>query len=376
MRKVILFLILVVSVSFSQKVKVTFEVRVNKLPDTSAIYITGNHSELGDWNPAIKMLNKKSDLKWSTTLEFEKGTSLEYKFTLGSWNKEALKKEGKASANSKLIVNNDTTVFAEVNAWGENNVHSSFKGQITGTVRYHQNMTGNNIKPRDIIVWLPPDYVKEENKRYPVLYAHDGQNLFDPNTSAFRVDWQMDEASDSLIRKGKLDPFIIVGIYNTPDRSREYRAGDTGFAYMDFVVKKLKPFIDKNYRTLTDRNNTASIGSSAGGTISFLLLMMHNDVFGKAACLSPAFKYEGKDFVSPFRSMSSRPDVRLYMDDGGVGIDSLLLPGIEEMILQLKGRGYKEQNDFTFYFDKEAEHNESAWARRLWRPLTYLFGKE
>jgi enterochelin esterase-like enzyme len=166
----------------------------------------------------------------------------------------------------------------------------SIRGQITGTLRYQRALKGAGIKDRDLVVWLPPDYEADQTRRYPVIYMHDGQNILDSVTSSFGTDWSVDETADDLIRKKSIEPVIVVGIYNTSDRMKEYTPGDKGTAYMDFVVKTVKPLIDSTYRTKADRKNTIVGGSSASGIMSFMLVWEHADVFSKAICMSPAFK--------------------------------------------------------------------------------------
>jgi len=356
--------------------KITFVVSTYKLDDSSSVYITGNDEKIGEWDPALIKLNKEQGNRWKIELSFPKGTKLEYKFTLGDWKMEALNGKGETPNNSLLTVVNDTIVSVTINHWGSAPPRRiSFHGQITGEVKYHRNFRGEGILPRDIIVWLPPSYKKEELKRYPVLYAHDGQNLFDPSTSSFGVDWQLDETVDSLIKQGKIKEIIIVGIYNTPERSKEYFTGDTGKSYMKFIVKELKPFIDKTYRTLPDRKNTASMGSSAGGLVSFMLGWEYNDVFSKAACISPGFYIEELDYITPvLNDKEKKKDIKIYIDCGGKGLDSILLTGTKKMLSALKEKGYRKGKDYQWYFDKTGEHNEQNWARRLWRPLEYLYG--
>jgi predicted alpha/beta superfamily hydrolase len=205
----------------------------------------------------------------------------------------------------------------------------------------------------------------------------DGQNLFDPKTSAFGIDWQLDETADSLIKSKAIREIIIVGIYNTQDRNIEYLDTKPGHQYMDFVVNKLKPFIDKNFRTLPDRKNTAVGGSSAGALISFMLLWEHPDIFSKAACLSPAFHIDDIDYIPKVSDYNGfKKKVRFYIDVGTEGLDAKLKPGAEEMIKALENKGYKENKDFEFFIAKGAVHNEAAWGKRNWRYLKFMFGKK
>ena len=368
---------LIITTIFPQTQKqVRFIVSAKNLPDSAVIYITGNRPELGNWKPDVLPLKKSESGDWEITINLPIGFHLEYKFTLGSWEKEALGKNGSVRANSVLDVINDTIIYTKINSFS-NRVSHELKGQITGSVEYFHNLKGEGIKDRDVIVWLPPGYNENSNERYPVLYMHDGQNIVDPKTSSFGTDWQIDEAADSLIRNKMIKPVIIVGIYNTPDRSSEYAANDTGYAYMDFIIHKLKPMIDSTYRTLPDRENTAAGGSSLAGLISFMLAWEHPEVFSMAVCLSPAFRIERYDFVTPVEKYSgSKKQIKIYIDNGSKGVDSLLQDGVDLMLTVLKNKGFAEGKDLYYYKDENADHSERSWAKRIWRPLIFLFGNK
>ena len=362
-----------------KKEKVTFKVTAPGIKGDSLVYIAGNCPELGNWNPSAVPLIKLNDSTFEKIIPFNTETEIEYKFTKGSWNNEALAPNGSVPGNSSLKVEKDTIVKISISKW-KNGVtdqnKSSFKGQITGTVKYFRDMKGQGIKPRDVIVWLPPSYETNKTKRYPVLYMQDGQNLFDPQTSSFGVDWQLDESADSLIKAGAIREIIIVGIYNTIDRNEEYIDSKQGHAYMKFVVDILKPFIDKNFRTLPERQNTAVGGSSAGALISFMLLWEYPEVFSKAACLSPAFHIEDIDFVPDVVNYAGpKKSIRVYFDIGTLGLESRLKPGLDEMVKVLESKGYVQGKDFKYYFAAGALHNEAAWAKRNWRYLEFLFKK-
>jgi predicted alpha/beta superfamily hydrolase len=244
-------------------------------------------------------------------------------------------------------------------------------------VRYHRGLRGNGLRhERDVIVWLPPSYAAEQKRRYPVLYMHDGQNIIDPSTSFIGYDWHADEVSDSLIRAGTMEEIIIVGIYNSPDRMLEYSDTPLGRQYAQFVVAKVKPLIDSLYRTKPERANTAVMGSSMGGLISFLFVWWHPEIFSKAGCLSSTFSYDhGKLLTEMKQDSGPQKNFRIYMDCGGYGGESTLKPGMDSMLKLLQEKGYVENQDFLSFYDERAEHSERAWAARLWRPLTFLFGK-
>ncbi len=373
----LILLVLVNSTLLSQTVKVNFVIHAKTTNDSDKIYIAGNNESLGNWNPGIIRLDKINDTTWTKSFEFNKGTQLEFKFTRGDWNKEALDKNGFVPQNHLVYVKNDTTLYYEIKKWKDESgriVNASHT--ITGDVRIFKNLNFGKLKPRNIIVWLPPCYNQNSSKRYPVLYMQDGQNLFDATTSAFGVEWRADETADSLIKNKIVSPFIIVGIYNTSDRTEEYTLTPKGIEYMKFIVTKLKPFIDKTFRTLPDNDNTAVGGSSYGGTISFLLAWNFPEVFSKAALFSPAFKTDRFDLSEKIINEKGKKDIVLYIDNGGVGLEEKLQPEIDEMIEVLKQKGFKQNENLFYYKAPEAKHFEADWAERFWQPLVIFYGKE
>lgn len=375
----VVLLLAALSVSFPQLVKVSFYVHSIPLPDSQSIYIVGNHEEIGGWIPNKALLNKVSDSLWSVTKQFPKGTSLEFKFTQGTWETERLEPDGSTPKNSTLVVKSDTALYFTATRFANSFGTRTIIGKITGTVAYHKNFEFKGLASRNVIVWLPKEYEAEPTRRFPVIYMHDGQNLFDPATASFGVDWQADETADSLIRLSKTEPIIMVGIYSSAERMQEYIPGEKSKLYMQGIVNSLKPFIDKTYRTKPQREYTATWGSSAGGTISFMLSWHYPNVFSKAACFSPALQINRDAINFDLTALvkehkGAMPDVKYYFDNGGVGLEAILQPGIEEMIEALKAKGFVEGKQFISYFDINAEHSESAWAKRVWRPLIFFFG--
>lgn len=368
--------ILQIAIHSQEDVKVAIRVITTNLQAESEVYITGNDDKLGNWKPDAVELLEVEDNIWTKSFSFSKGKKLEFKLTLGNWNSEALNDDGTVPSNKKLEVFKDTTIEISVKLWSDTSKQKSV-GQITGIVKYHLNMKAESLKPRDVIVWLPPFYFIQPEKRYPVLYMHDGQNIFNPKTSFLNVDWQIDETADTLIRKDLIEDIIIVGIYNTPQRRSEYSENDTGYAYMNFIIDSLKPFIDRNYRTKTSREYTAVGGSSMGGLISFMLAWEHPDIFSKAICMSPAFKVRRFNFVDNVESYKGeKKNIKFYIDNGGVELDSLIQFGINDMLSTLNKKGFKEKEDYYWIQDLNAKHNEDAWSKRVWRALIFLFGTE
>lgn len=353
----------------------TVKVRVvvpKDTPDTARVFLAGNLPVLGTWRPDGMALARQSDGSWTGEFSVKAGERVEFKVTLGSWDSEAIYEASKVPGNTVLEVSSDTTVVMKPITWR----FRGLEGGITGSVRYHRQLTGDGLRyPKDVIVWLPPSYEREPEKRYGVLYMHDGQNIIDPRTSYLGYDWRIDEVADSLIRAGSIEELIIVGMSNSPDRREEYSTTDLGRAYVRFVVTKLKPMIDSTYRTLPGREHTAVMGSSMGGLISFLFVWWHPEVFSMAGCLSSAFAYdEGLILDAVDSSKALPPGIKIYMDCGTLELEARLLPGMERMKELLVARGMKEGSDLLVVVDQGAAHNEPAWANRLWKPLTFLYG--
>ncbi len=356
------------------QINVTFEV-ISNTNDSAGVYISGNHILLGNWMPGAVRFNRIDSITWRKTISLPAGTDIEYKFTRGTWDKEALNEKEEIPQNEVVKVWNDTLISKQIDFWNNGKPRQIF-GQITGTVEHHKYFQSNEVIPRDIVVWLPPSYEVDIKRTYPVLYMHDGQNVFDPFTSSFGYDWQADETADSLIKADAIEEIIIVGIYSTNLRTAEYSNTDTGAAYMRFVVNELKPFIDKNYRTKTDRHNTAVAGSSLGGLISFMLIWKYPEIFSKTSCFSPAFKVKDINYLPNVAAYSGeKKPIKIYIDNGGVGLENELQPGIDEMLGLLFSKGYEIEKDLYWYRNPDAMHNEQAWAKRFWRALVFMFGK-
>ena len=335
----------------SDQIRIRFQVHSPQLSEESRVFITGNVAALGNWRPDFAQMELTGKHTWSFELSVPRGTEIEYKYTLGDWAREGARADGRPFANLKLTATESTTQQDRMEAW-TNRKPRTFKGQVTGEVRYHRQFAGKGLRPRDVVVWVPPSYQSQQQRTYPVLYMHDGQNLFDPRTSAFGVDWQVDETLTRLIRAGEIAPLIVVGIFNTRDRSREYGEGDKGDRYRSFVVDELKPFIDSEYRTKPERAHTLVGGSSAGGLCAFIMAWEQSETFAGAICISPAFRYQRPDgtvsidYVSQVLS-ASRPQrsIRLYIDNGGRGVDEKLMPGVDAMVQALRAKGFVEGAD-------------------------------
>ena len=373
---VTLLLALMVFTGRSQNITVTVKVVApEETPDSAMIFIAGNKPVLGDWNPG-RVGMTKGPSTWDFQFEASKGEVIEFKITRGSWSNQAVYRKDQIPDNIRFTAAKDTLITITPFSWQD--LRHGASGGITGAVRYHRGLKGAGLNyTRDVVVWLPPSYEKENSTRYPVLYMHDGQNILDPSTSFIGYDWRIDEMTDSLIRSGAIQEIIIVGISNSPDRSPEYSDTRLGRSYASFVVHTLKPMIDSLYRTKPEAAHTSVMGSSMGGLISFLFAWWYPDVFSQAGCLSSAFLFDDNKILKEVRDYSGpRKNLRFYLDCGTVDLEARLRPGSEEMAKILEEKGYNKGIAFEYYLDDGAVHNERAWAERVWRPLTFFFRKK
>ena len=247
------------------------------------------------------------------------------------------------------------------------------KEEIVGKVVYHKEVFSPILNnKRDIVVWLPTGYNPHKNpdKKYPVLYMHDGQNIMDPKTAYVGKDWRIDETIMKLIKQKKIKEIIVVGIYNSPDRLDEYSWSEKGQNYLKFIVTELKPFIDSTYKTLSDKENTAIMGSSMGGLISFYAAWHYPDVFSMAACLSSSFYYNNDRSIKQVEEYTGhKKHIRFYIDHGEDGSNRG-----QRMFVELSKKGYVIGQDIDYFYAPGAEHSEKDWAARLERPLLFFFG--
>ncbi len=240
---------------------------------------------------------------------------------------------------------------------------------------------------RDVTVWLPEAYLEEPERRFPVFYLHDGQNVFDGRTAYIAGHtWQAIEAADALTSAGRMEPVILVGVANagkkrleeyTPTRDAKM-GGGVGNRYGKLLVEELKPLVDRSFRTLTDAANTGLGGSSLGGLISLALGLEYPQVFGRLAVLSPSVWWNQRsllNLVSDFKIGSlpegvARP--KIWLDIGtSEGLKHLRDADLLHRRLQL--RGWKDGTDLRYLRVEGGVHTEDAWAARFGEVLEFLF---
>lgn len=246
---------------------------------------------------------------------------------------------------------------------------------VVGTVKLLPKLWSPQLgNERDILVYLPPSY-QHTDRRYPVIYMHDGQNLFDQAT-AFSCEWGVDETLEATSRYGL--EAIVVGIPNMGvERCNEYspftdprHGGGCGDEYLQFIVDTVKPIIDRDFRTLSDRENTGILGSSMGGLISLYAFFQQPSVFGFAGVLSPALWF-GDRAIFEFVERADVVPGTIYLDVG-TEEGAVTLADTRRMRDLLQQKGYVAACDLHYVEDVGAHHCEAAWAARLHDALYYV----
>lgn len=356
-------------------------------PAGATLWIAGNAPALGGWNPAGLKLAAGADGRHGASVRIERGTLLEFKVTRGSWETVEKGPNGEELANRLHRAEADDTVRIEVARWrSDGGVAPARRSTRTGDIRSLGVVPSRFVAPREVLVWLPPGYDAEPARRYPVLYLHDGNNMFDDSTS-FVGEWRLDETASRLIGEGRIPPFIAVAIYNTPDRIAEYThardslgRGGKGAEYGRFLIEELKPMVDGRFRTRPGDAHTAIMGSSLGGVISLELAIERPGVFTRVGCVSPAAWWADRDLVArAARAPGNR--LRVWMD---IGSDEgtpqagrrRWVEDAEAVAAALRKSGVRP-GALRFEVIEGGRHNEAAWAARLDRILVFLLeGRE
>lgn len=369
-------------------------------------------SSLNNWNPADPKFQLKKSRTEPPTWQLEltpqqlSGHQVEFKITRGSWDSVEVDADGKdignrsigesswAMGETGLVMKVDVQGYADQRGtrWAIPTDRETQRREpsVTGTLDIFDVESKTLGNTRKVRVWLPRGYNNEANKdhRYPVLYMHDGQNVFDRSTSFAGVEWGADETAQNLIDTGKIEPLIIVGIDNTgATRSREYNPSYTTFdgqqnyaeKYVDWLTSDLMPMINQRYRTATGPANTSLGGSSFGGNVTIFAAMHAPGTFGRLLVESPAVMISDKAIVARAREFSGEWPSRIFVGVGTketsrAGEAESYLTSVKELASVLESKGLSAER-LKLEVENGGIHNESTWARRLPGAMMYLFGK-
>jgi len=370
------FILILLLISSLLKSQVTFIVSdlPENTPPEDIIYIAGtfNGWDPGDPDFALALNGEGS---WEIMLGAQsEGSLIEFKFTRGDWGTVEKGANGEEIANRTFTYGNGDTVYVVILNWAD----------VSGGTTATDNVSiidDNFYMPqldryRRIWVYLPQNYFNNPDEHYPVLYMHDGQNVFDAFTS-FAGEWEVDETLNGLEDQGVKVPIVVAidngGVLRTDEYSpwvnTNYGGGE-GDAYVDFITETLKPYIDDNFRTLPDQIHTGIMGSSLGGLISYYGAINRQDIFGKAGLFSPSYWFS--DTVWTFlQEIGSELDMRIYQMtgslEGGVMVAQTLL--MHDSLLSV---GFTE-NELNTLIIQGGEHNELLWSSQFEDAYLWLF---
>ena len=363
-------------VVFVATAQVTFV--ITSLPDYTPaedkIYIVG---DFNGWNPGDvnHILTKNDDGLWETTLDgFVDGITIKYKFTRGDWAKVEKDENFNEIADREFTFGNGDTVEVSILNWADfsdgDESTAAWNVAIVDEAFYMPQLD----RTRRIWIYLPPDY-ELTTRNYPVLYMHDGQNIFDQITS-YIGEWEVDETLNDLADAGYRVPIVVGidhgGVYRidelTPWVNTEYGGGQ-GDEYMAFIVETLKPFIDANYRTIPDRENTGIMGSSLGGLISTYGALKYQEVFSKTGPFSPAYWINNDSIWDYVSETGMDQQIKFYQNAGELEGDTYI-KAMFAMEDSLKSVGFSE---VTSKVIDGGDHNEATWRDDFANAYLWLF---
>ena len=354
------------------QMKITLITLPENTPKDAQLYLA---SSLNKWNPKDNAFQFKINNAGLYEIEINTNTSFEYKITQGSWEISEADPAGNSAENHKAIANQSQNV---------NIVNWTSPKEKQHTTTSNVKILSENFKipqlktTRKIWIYLPENY-NNSTKKYPVIYMHDGQNLFD-NATSFSGEWGVDETMNDLAKNQNTEA-IIIGIDNggdarldeySPWQNNKYKKGGKGDLYLDFIVKTLKPYIDKNYRTLSQSQNTAVIGSSMGGLISFYAGIKYPKTFGKVGIFSPAFWFASKDLNFYLNQNKNHLQNSKFYFVAGQHEDETLPQEIEKIHQNLLRKNVKD-NNIKIKIDEDGKHTESYWQREFPLAIEWLF---
>ncbi|MFG0305301.1 MAG: alpha/beta hydrolase-fold protein [Phycisphaerales bacterium JB040] len=348
--------------------EITFRVGVPS-GTTGTVYIAGDFQGWNPGDPAYALAEIEPGV-WQIQLDLPSATPIEFKFTRGDWGTVEKGPSGEELANRQYTPSGPATLDLTVARWADGQ-QSTITGDVT-RVTFPQFLNG-----RGVWVYLPPGY-HDTTRTYPVLYMHDGPNLFDDATS-FAGEWGVDETLEALIAAGEVEPIIVVGIENSAARISEYTpwpspgfGGGGGHAYLDAIKTDLLPAVSSAFRVKTGPEHTLIAGSSLGGLISAYAAYEFDDVFGRVGAVSPSYWWASGQMISHAQQRGAPANLDRFYQDMGTNESGSAIPNLRAMRDVLLGQGYVLGDDLAHVEAAGHQHNEFYWSIRLPGMLRFL----
>ncbi|OIQ37941.1 MAG: hypothetical protein BM563_07200 [Bacteroidetes bacterium MedPE-SWsnd-G1] len=378
MKKIVFLFILISSqISVSQVTLI-----VDEFPaGTKSVYISGDFEGWTGGQESFRLTEEKGMFK--ITLSKQVGT-INFKFTQGSWETVERGAEGNEIENRTYSFKEESeTIKLKIASWDKVEVIAQ------RTIAENVFVLSDNFeipqlnRTRRIWMYLPPNY-ETSSEPFPVVYMHDGQNIFDSSTS-YSGEWSVDETLNKLYSEQGLK-LIVVSVDNgqslrldeySPWKNEKYGGGE-GDAYLEFIVETLKPYIDQHFNTMPDKSNTAIIGSSMGGLISHYAGVKYADIFGKVGVFSPAFWF-APEINEYTKTHGNIQDSRFYFLAGGKEGGNVVFEEINQTVKNMNtvqdimvNAGFPLEN-ITSKVVPDGKHNEELWRNNFKEAIVWLF---
>lgn len=360
--------------------------KINRLPAVTppqdSIFIAGSFN---GWNPHLPAyaLRRNADGSWQISLPATLG-AVEYKFTRGSWATGETGPKGQPLANRRADLSATGEIDHQVQGWTDLSAGQTTAKKSTANAQVHVLAAAFTMpqlgRRRRILVYMPADYARHPTRRYPVLYLHDGQNVFDAATS-FSGEWGVDETLDRLRAAGQdAAGCLVVAVDNggqfrgdeyIPWRNAKEQIGGHGAAYVDFLALTLKPYVDRHYRTRPDAAHTGVAGSSLGGLISLYAALRYPKVYGRVGVFSPAFWVCNDSLCRYARQHPASPQARFYFVCGPKESETMQ-PLMAAWRDELRAEGVPASH-ISWHAPADGQHREWFWQREFPAAYQWLF---
>lgn len=384
---VLLILTIAPAAARAATVRITVHVPADT-PADATVYLAGSLPEVGRWKADGVKLRPRDDGLFVVELDLPAGSTLEFKFTLGDWAGAEKNADGSERPNRSITINADAQQFDfTVERWATG---QAVVRTVVGELRLHEIDSKPLGSRRTIRVWLPPGYDTTPAARFPVLYLHDGQNLFDRSTAAFGREWEVDESLSKLISEKSIRPMIVVGIDNGGGRRiAEYTlardpllGGGDGDRHMKFLLDEVRPFVESTYRIEASRANTFIGGSSLGAVISLEIARRSPETFGGVIAMSPAAWWANEALIRELDAdVGGIVGAKVWIDAGtqervadpqdekAAGRNLDFVRSAERLAAALTKHGVESK---LFIDDEHTAHNEPAWAARFPAAIRFI----
>ncbi len=358
---------------------------------------------IDNWPAGGRTINRIAKRIYSQTIKVPASSKLKYKFVREqNWATVENTSTGEGVRNRRLSIDSSVkkrlTIVHVVDSWAdvpsqdnnriefpssEDRSEETHTGEIRAHRQIHSAALGNR---RDVFVWLPPGYDRDLQRRYPVLYMLDGQNVFNEATSFKGDEWQADETATRLVQQGLIEPLIIVAVCHSPNRDVEHtplfevpkksRVDD----FLGYLTDQIKPLIDKEYRTRIEPESNVLVGSSYGGLFSLYAACHAKAHFGGYAVISPSFQIEKGRIVEHVAEHVPDTKTRWWIElSAGSGLERIRSLSSGQLAIahrlrdSLNAAGFDTKDNLHYLEIEGAFHDEEAWAGRMEPLLKYFF---